>query len=136
MDLTIRGLNATDYDEHLVKWWKQWNWEAPIKDFLPNDGQGGVMVMDGDVAICAGFIYFTNSSVCWVDWIVSNKEYNKKPQRREAISLLIHRLTSICKESGAKYSYALIKSPSLIKVYKDLGYMQGDSYTSEMIKLL
>jgi len=39
MDLTIRGLNDTDYDEHLVKWWKQWNWEAPLKDFLPNDGK-------------------------------------------------------------------------------------------------
>jgi hypothetical protein len=136
MDLTIRALNETDYDEHLVKWWKQWNWEAPPKDFLPNDGQCGVMVMDGDVAICAGFVYITNSKVSWVDWIVSNKEYNKKPQRREAISLLIHRLTNICKESGAKYSYALIKSPSLINVYKDLGYTQGDSYTSEMIKVL
>lgn len=136
MDLIIRGLIDTDYEEYLVKWWEQWGWVAPLKDFLPNDGLCGVMVMDGDVGICAGFVYLTNSKVCWVDWIVSNKEYNKKPQRREAISLLIHKLTSICKESGAKYSYALIKSPSLIKVYKDLGYMQGDSYTSEMIKVL
>jgi hypothetical protein len=38
--------------------------------------------------------------------------------------------------SGSKYAYALIKNNSLIKTYEDLGYTKGDSYTSEMIKLL
>jgi hypothetical protein len=37
---------------------------------------------------------------------------------------------------GCKYSYALIKSDSLINVYKEIGYSEGDKYTKEMIKKL
>ena len=136
MELEIRPLNETDYQEILVDWWTQWNWVAPVKDFLPDDGKGGVIVYDGEIPICAGFIYVTNSKVAWVDWIISNKEYKVKDKRREAIKLLIASLTNISKNTGSKYAYALIKNQSLIKTYEDLGYTKGGSYTSEMIKLL
>ena len=136
MELYIRELNENDYDEILVGWWKQWGWEPPQRDFLPNDGKGGIMVFDGDVPVCAGFMYLTNSKVAWVDWIISNKEYTKKPQRKDALKLLVSALTDICKKAGSKYSYALIKNKSLIEMYEDLGYIKGDSYTGEMIKKL
>ena len=136
MELSIRPLNENDYDDILVDWWKQWNWEAPKKDFLPDDGTGGIIVYDGDTPIIAGFIYITNSRVAWVDWIISNKEYRTKPKRAEAKKMLIESLTNICKESGSKYGYALIKNQALIKTYQDLGWSKGDGYTSEMIKLL
>jgi hypothetical protein len=136
MNLEIKPLNESDYEEILVGWWKQWNWEPPVKDFLPDDGKGGIMIYDGDTPICAGFVYITNSKVAWVDWIISNKEYRIKDKRREAIKLLIEYLTIISKNTGSKYAYALIKNQSLIQTYKDLGYIKGDSYTSEMIKIL
>jgi hypothetical protein len=136
MELEIRPLNETDYEETLVGWWEQWNWEPPAKDFLPDDGKGGMIVCDGDTPICAGFIYITNSKVSWVDWIVSNKEYRIKDKRKEAIKLLIESLSNVCKNSGSKYGYALIKNQSLIQTYKDLGWSKGDGYTSEMIKIL
>jgi hypothetical protein len=136
MDLIIRELSETDYDDILVGWWKQWGWEPPKRDFLPNDGKGGIIVYDGDTPICAGFMYLTNSKVAWVDWIISNKEYTNKLQRRDAIKLLVSALTEICKKSGSKYSYALIKNESLIGMYEELGYVKGDSYTNEMIKIL
>jgi len=81
-------------------------------------------------------MYLTNSKVAWVDWIISNKEYTKKPQRKDAIKLLVSALTEICKNTGSKYVYALIKNQSLIGTYEELGYLKGDSYTSEMIKAL
>lgn len=136
MELIIRELNETDYDNILVDWWKQWGWEPPQKDFLPNDGKGGVIVYDDETPICAGFMYITNSKVAWVDWIISNKNYTKKPQRKDAIKLLVSALTVICEKSGCKYSYALIKNESLIKTYQDLGYTKGSSYVGEMIKVL
>jgi len=136
MELHIRELNETDYDDILVGWWNQWGWKSPEKDFLPNNGKGGVIVFDGDTPVCAGFMYLTNSKVAWVDWIISNKEYTKKPQRKDAIKLLVSSLTDICKKAGSKYSYALIKTQSLIEMYESLGYIKGDSYTGEMIKVL
>ena len=136
MELNIRELNENDYEEILVGWWKQWEWMAPKKDFLPQDGKGGMIVYDGEIPVCAGFIYATNSKVAWVDWIISNKEYTKKPQRKDAIKLLVSSLTSICEISGNKYIYALIKNESLIKTYQELGYVNGSTYTTEMIKIL
>ena len=136
MGLYIRELQDTDYENILVGWWQQWGWEPPQKDFLPNDGKGGIIVYDDETPVCAGFMYITNSKVAWVDWIISNKEYTKKPQRKDAIKLLVSALTEICKNTGSKYVYALIKSQSLIGTYEELGYIKGDSYTSEMIKVL
>jgi hypothetical protein len=136
MELTIRQLNDNDYQDILVEWWSQWGWTAPEKDFLPDNGKGGYIIYDEDTPICAGFIYITNSRISWIDWIISNKKYTERAKRREAISLLVDSLTNISKMSGSKYAYALIKNNSLIKTYEELGYIKGDSYTSEMIKIL
>lgn len=136
MGLYIRELQDTDYENILVGWWQQWGWEPPQKDFLPRDGKGGIIVYDDETPVCAGYMYLTNSKVSWVDWIISNKEYTKKPQRKDAIKLLVSALTDICKNTGSKYVYALIKNESLIGTYEELGYLKGDSYTSEMIKAL
>ena len=136
MGLNIRELNENDYNNILVGWWEQWGWTPPKRDFLPNDGKGGIIVYDEDVPVCAGFMYITNSKVAWVDWIISNKDYTKKPQRKDAIKLLVLSLTDICKTTGSKYCYALIKNESLVNIYKDLGYTQGSTYTKEMIKIL
>jgi len=136
MALYIRELNETDYDDILVGWWEQWEWTAPQRDFLPDNGKGGIIVYDDKTPVCAGFMYLTNSKVSWVDWIISNKDYTKKPDRQDAIKLLVSALTEICKKSGSKYIYALIKNNSLISTYEELGYIKGDSYTSEMIKVL
>ncbi|MDB9874402.1 hypothetical protein OAC97_04010 [Flavobacteriaceae bacterium] len=136
MEFNIRPLGETDYEDILVGWWKDWKWTPPLKDFLPSDGKGGVMVLDNDIPVCAGFVYMTNSKVAWVDWIISNKEYKKKPQRQQALSLLIKTLTDTCKNSGNKFCYALLKNKSLTKTYEDLGYIAADSYSQEMIKKL
>jgi hypothetical protein len=135
--LDIRLLKDTDYQEILVGWWKDWGWEAPPdKDSLPEDGKGGIMIMDGDTPVCAGFMYVTNSKIAWIDWIISNKNYRKKPQRKEAIKLLIETLTNVCKNSGSKYAYSLFKGNNLIDAFKISGYKKVDSYKFEMIKIL
>lgn len=136
MALIIRPLNENDYDTILCDWWRNWGWEPVERDFLPDNGKGGLIVFDGEEPVCAGYIYTTNSKVAWVDWIISSESYRKKPQRRDAIKLLIETLTNICRNTGHKYSYALIKTQSLVNIYEDLGYEKGDSYSSEMIKVL
>lgn len=136
MSFTIRPLDENDYDSILLGWWKDWGWEAPQRDFLPDNGKGGIIVFDGEEPVCAGFLYTTNSKVAWVDWIISNKNYRKKPERTEAIKLLVETLTNICRNTGHKYTYALIKHPRLIDTYKELGYVKGDGYIGELIKAL
>jgi len=133
MVFDIRTLKDTDYEDILVGWWKDWRWTAPPKDFLP---ASGFIVYDGDIPVCAGYLYTTNSGVAWVDWVISNFNYKDKENRKQALNLLVDSLTNLSKYTGFKYCYALIKNKSLINTYKELGYTEGDSYTSEMIKVL
>ena len=136
MVYNVRQLEPNDYEDLLVGWWKDWRWSAPPKDFLPDNGTGGILVSEDDKPICAGFLYQTNSGVAWVDWIISDFQYKDRESRKDAISLLIDTLTQTAKAMGYKYTYALIKNKGLIDVYKSLGYTEGDVYNSEMIKRL
>ena len=83
MEFNIRKLNPSDYEDVLVKWWKDWNFEPPSKSFLPDQGEGGLMVLLNDKPVCAGFIYFTNSKVSWIEWIISDKNHRMK--RKECL---------------------------------------------------
>jgi hypothetical protein len=136
MKFTIRELNETDYESILVKWWKDWRWTPPPKDFLPDNAKGGFIVYDKDIPVCAGYIYVTNSKVGWCDWIISNIEYKDRKKRKKALSFLVNMLSHTLKLSGCKYGYALLKHDSLIKTYEENGYIKADTYNAEMMKLL
>ena len=132
----IRKLEHSDYDNILSKWWKDWRWSAPPRDFLPEDGTGGLIIYDGEIPVCSGFVYMTNSKVGWVEFIVSNMEYKDKENRKLYISTLVDSLGNILKNVGAKYTYVSLKNESLIKIYEELGYVRGSKGCLEMIKQL
>ena len=136
MQLNIIPLKETDYDNILCGWWKDWRWTPPAKEFLPEDGKGGFIVYDGDTPICAGFMYLTNSKAVWCDWIISNMMYKDRKKRKEALDLLISTISFQAELLGKKYIYALIKSRPLIDIYKKSGFVEGDTYTQEMIKII
>lgn len=131
--ITIRPLIESDYDL-MCEWWISWGFTPVPKTFLPQDGLGGLIVEENNIPIVSGVIYFTNSGIAWVNWIISNKQYRKKPQRKEAIELLINSLGNIAKESGYTYLYALINNDTLVNIYEKLGYSKGASYNQELIK--
>ena len=99
MAIIIRPIIEGDYEDILVGWWKDWGWEPPAKAFLPDNGLNGIMVLDDEIPVCAGFLYITNSAVGWVEWIVSNKNYiGNAPLRKTAISMLVSVLTDSAKK--------------------------------------
>ena len=136
MKLNIKPLQEGDYENILCKWWKDWRWTPPSKDFLPDNGEGGWIVYDNDMPVCAGFMYLTNSKAVWCDWIISNFEYKDRQKRKEALELLVHTISLTAEDLGKKYIYALIKNKPLVNVYKKVGFIEGDAYTHELIKKL
>jgi len=131
MKFNVRAIESGDYENTLVKWWKEWGWEAPPKDFLP---ETGVMISKGDVDICAGFKYFTNSKVALTEFVVSNKSY-KENDRGEAIDLLIDCIAELADNNGYKYAHVILKNKSLLGRYKEAGYLESDTNVIEMIKV-
>lgn len=132
MSFGVRIINETDYHQTLVGWWKDWRWTPPAADFLPSFG---VMVYKGDVDVCAGYLYATNSKVAWIEFIVSNFQY-KDADRKEAIELLINELSGYAERAGFKYIYSSLKSQPLIKTYKKCGFQTGSENCTELIKIL
>lgn len=92
--------------------------DSSLKDFLPENGTGGYIVYDQDTPICAGFMYTTNSTAVWCDWIISNLHYKDRSKRKEALALLVGTITKQAEDLNKKYVYALIKNKPLINVYK------------------
>ena len=133
MKLKLRRLEESDYDT-LVTWWKDWMWEAPPRDFLPENGTGGFMVSNNDSDICAGFIYLTNSKIAWIEFIISDKQY-KEEDRNEAIQFLINSLSGVAEETGAKYGYAILKNKSLMKYYEEANFTVTSDKNTEMITI-
>lgn len=137
MDIYIRPIEANDYEQLLTQWWKDWRWAPPPRDALPQNGTGGLIVMDGDTPVCAGFVYVTNSSICWVEWIVSNFNYKNRGNRKTALVHLVDALTRIALASGGKYCYFMGNSPSLIEVFKINAYSPSrDKNMNELIRRL
>ena len=135
MKFECRTLVESDYDDILVGWWKDWRWSAPPRDFLPQDGKGGIMISKDGTDICAGFIFFTNSKTAWCEFVVSNFHY-REDDRNEALLFLIETLSQICKKSGYTIAYTSLRSESLIDKYVECGYKVGSKNCTELIKKL
>jgi hypothetical protein len=135
MKLNVKALSHNDYEDILVEWWKDWGWEAPPeRDFLPQDGKGGVIVYDDNIPVCAGFIYSTNSRIAWITWIISNKKY-KNRNKKKSLDMLISTLETISKNKGHKYMFTNNNHPALIKYFSNAGYVKGTTST-ELIKTM
>ena len=132
MALNTRFLIEDDY-ALLCEWWKEWEWTPPPKDFLPQDGRGGILVLNDEDPVCAGFVYFTNSKVAWIEFIISDRKYRGE-NRVDAIQVLLQVLELEAKAGGAEYIYTTTKNSALEKTYVEHGYTIGALGTNEYIK--
>jgi len=135
MKLISRQLTEEDY-ELLCEWWNHYNFPPPSREFLPDNGTSGIMITDENgVALCAGFIYETNSFTCLVEFVIANPA-TKGQLRKESILLLLKTLNDLAEEWGYKYIFASVGHKSLIDKYLETGYQLGDQNTTELIKTI
>jgi len=133
-ELVARDLNKNDW-ETLVSWWKWWRWPIVEKDFLPENGTGGIMIEKDDIPIVAGFLYSTNSSTIILEWIISNPNYRDK-DRKKAIEMLIIEAEELTKKMGYKYMFSIGRSKHLIETHKKLNWFVDDKPSYEITKKL
>jgi hypothetical protein len=131
VNFKCKKIEESDYENILTKWWSDWGFEAPPQDFLSDYG---LIVYDGDTPVCAGYIYLTNSSSAIINWVVSNKDYRKKPHRDNALDELIINLTYLCEKGGYKYIFIQNNNNSLISRFKKHGFITGVTNSTELIK--
>ena len=131
-----RWLVEGDYEDTLVHWWKDWRITPPPKDFLPDEGKYGIMVYNGDVNICAGFIYpMALSKVCFVEFIISDFKYRDE-DRLDAISYLVEAILEVVKVQGYKYTFSCVKDQGIMGKLDDLGFVRGTKDLTTMVGVL
>ncbi len=81
--------------EQLSNWAKQWNWGPDVLSMMPTTG----LIIEG---VCATFLYETNSSVCFMEGFICNKEV-EGVERDECLDLIVTSLFQLAKEKGFKY---------------------------------
>ena len=132
MELNIRRLTDNDWVA-LRSWWDAWpDWQAPAKEYLPDDGRGGFMVEKGDTLIVAGFLYLTNSKGVLLEWIVSNPEY-REDDRKQALELLINGAENVSKDLGYKYMFSIGRNKNLMDTHDKLGWNVDKKPSHEML---
>jgi|15BtaG_2_1085339.scaffolds.fasta_scaffold19536_2 hypothetical protein len=133
--LLCRTLTENDW-ETLVSWWETWpDWPVPPKDFLPDNGKGGLMIEKNGKPIVAGFLYQTNSKGILLEWIVSNPNYRDE-DRSDAVEKLIIEAEKSSKEMGYIYMFTIGRQKNLIAKHKKLGWFVDDKPSHEITKVI
>jgi len=134
MELTVRALQESDW-ETLQSWWTKWEWPEMNRDLLPLNGLGGLIIFKNEIPVVSGFLYLTNSSVAWMEWIISNPEYRDN-DRKEAIELLIKELEKVALSMNKTIILSVGRNKGLINAHRNLGYVIDDNPSHEISKKL
>lgn len=121
----MRFIEDKDY-KVISEWWKGYNWPAVPKEALPKNG----FIVDG---LCAGFLYCTDSSIAWMEFIVGNPAAIKE-DRTIALNNLVISLCGLAKEYGYKQVFSSIQHPNLMKIYEDNGFEKSDVNMTNFVR--
>lgn len=119
-----RLFNINDYPI-VSSWWTARSWPVLPLDLLPKTG-----VVVGDY--CAGFLYSTDSRICWIEFIVSNPNTDKA-ERDRAMNLLLDRLIVEAKNLGCKVIFTSAKNEHLERRLKSKQFQQTDSQVNHYL---
>lgn len=102
--MIVRKFEAKDFDQ-IQEWAKQWGSEYKPSQ-LPKTG----FIVDG---IAAYFIYKTDSSVCFLEGLISNKEVSEE-QKDGAILAIVEATLKHAAELGFDVAYATTDNQSVV----------------------
>ena len=126
-NMNIRRFNDSDY-EMVCSWWKQHEWPSIPLDFLP---KVGIIIDD----CAAGFLYSTDSKICWLEFIVVDPR-SDKAKRRAALDTLISSASEIAKEMGHSVIFTSASHEGLISRYINDGFQITDKTMTNLMRIL
>lgn len=110
-------------EEHypvLKEWWSQYGWEAPQLETLPKTG---FIALSEGKPVVAGFLYKTDSSMAFMDWIIGDKNASAL-SRGKGAHLVVSSIIQDARESGFQVLYTVTANQPLIESYKRQGLQE------------
>ena len=119
-EYNIRLIKLEDYSE-LKKWWKLYELQGiviPKKSRLPNNGLGGFVVEKENKLIASAFLYLTNSTLGYVDYLIADPNYREE-DRQQVLLDLASMVTSVAIENGCDAVWAYTCNQKLVDMAVD-----------------
>jgi len=126
-----RPFQDSDY-EMVASWWEDWGWPAIPKEFL---SKNGVIVSNGGVDVCAGWLYSTDSAASWAENYISDKCASKK-LRKGSLEFLVECLADKAKELGFLAMISSVKNKSLIEKLKSSNFGNEETGMTNLTRVL
>lgn len=115
----IRNIKEEDY-RYINKWWKNMHLPIPKPILLPENGLGG-LIIEKEKPIAAAYIYLTNSTMGYIDYLISDPEYRSR-DKYKLLEKLIRNCVEHCKSLGFKVVWAMVQNKHLINMCLDGGW--------------
>ena len=134
--LSARLIKEEDW-EHIAKWSDSradWSRTFPSREYLPENGLGGVIVSNGNTPFVVGFLYF-NPVLSFIEWVISDPDY-KEDNRSEGVKLCLQELCNVAGNLGAKGVFSVTKNKGLINKLKEVGFNVDPNLSHECIKII
>ena len=117
----IRPVRVEDYT-NLIKWWKSYDHvEVPSSDLLPNQGLGGLAIEKEGKMIAAAFVYLTNSTMGYIDFLVSDPDYKGK-DKFKMLMMLMEECTALALHQGCRIVWAMTNYQIMADIAEKMGH--------------
>lgn len=122
-----------DFSKHYAEvagWWSRHKWPIIAPKMLPRTG---IMVREEATNVCVGWIYCTDSTMCWLEFIVANPDAPGK-LRFKALDLLIETLSGHAKDMGFEVVFSSLQHKGLMKKFVKAGYVKTDEGVTHFVR--
>ena len=119
--MNIRRITEEDY-KYIDNWWLDSNLLVPFRKNLPENGLGGLMI-EKEKPIAAAYVYTTNSSMGYIDFLISDPNYKGK-DRYDIILELIKACTKMCINLGFETVWAMAQDRGVVDRALDTGWQK------------
>jgi len=127
--MRIEPFKAEKHYEILAGWWRAHEWPAIPVESLPRDG--GYLIYMDTMPICSGFLYKTNSNLCWLEWLLKNPKCDKI-YTDAALDILIDALLLHAPKGAAVFTST--NKETLAMRFKKHGFGVTDKNVTHMIR--
>ena len=117
--MNIRRVTKEDY-KIINSWYLGHNHAKPLLKNLPNNGLGG-LILEKDKPIAVAYIYTTNSSMGYIDFLMSDPNYKGK-DRYDIILELFKACTQEAYDLGCETVWAQSSIKGVTKRAKEIGW--------------
>jgi hypothetical protein len=114
----------------LKDWWVRQGFGELPPEVLP---QTGIIAEYQGVMIAAGFLYRSDSTIAWLEWVVANPDYHEA-NRTTAIDAVIAAAEAEAKAQGFKVLFTSSNKSNLVERLQRLSWSATDIGVTQLIK--